>query len=332
MSNAKARFAEKCSRSKVVARTTLRCADARSRYFRGVVNQDFEVHEDRVLGKGCSGSVVAARGRQTGREVAVKTYSKSGISMKKLANLKSEVNIYLGIQHPHIASLLAVYEDEATLSFVMELCQGRELHDRLGQKKSFSEEEAARAAMEMCTAIAHLHEMGIVHRDLKLENWLYASDAEDASLKLVDFGFSLQWDGKQPMNDCLGTTSYMAPEVFRGSYTEKCDLWSIGVIVYCLLFGRHPFRGATESDTISKIQTGHFSFPEESGQNLSDAAYDFLQKLLTADVQARMSAQECLQHPWLNSEQLPSLLISRAPHGAHEKEILGNATVVQARR
>lgn len=309
MFSAKARYTDKCARSKMVTRSTLRSGDNRNRYIRGIVNQDFDVDSDRVLGKGCSGAVVAARCRRTGREVAVKTYAKNEISKNRLDSLRSEVNIYLTMEHPHIATLLAVYESTDSLSLVMELCSGGELHDRLSKKSRFTEEEARRAAHQMCTAIAYLHQLGVVHRDLKLENWLYSNESEDAPLKLIDFGFSLKWDQKKLMSKCLGSTHYMAPEVFMECYSEKCDLWSFGVIVYTLLVGTQPFRAGNETELIAKIQEGQWSFPEDCGNGISGQARDFVQKLLTVDAQKRMSVEECLQHPWLQAaDELPSLL------------------------
>lgn len=308
LSSTAARFSQRRKRKTLVTKATFRDAsDAKVKYVRGVVDQDFEMESDCILGKGYSGSVLAARCRRTGRRVAVKPYSKREISESRLESLRSEVNIYMGMSHRHIATLLYVYESADALSLVMELCAGKELHGRLGKKKRFSEGEAARGAREMCAAVAYLHRMGVVHRDLKLQNWLYKSEAEDAPLKLIDFGFSLQWDRERLMKECLGSLNYMAPEVLQENYSEKCDMWSLGVIVYSMLVGTNPFRAATEGQIEGKIRSCDWSFPNDESHDISESARDFVGKLLTLDVTERMSAEQCLKHTWLQNglETLP---------------------------
>lgn len=314
--SARSKYNDRCARKTLVNKTTLQSGDVRSRYVRGKVDQDYEVDYNHVLGKGCSGSVVSARCRSSGMQVAVKTYAKNTITQSQLDRLRSEVNIYLTMDHAHIATLLAIYENNDYVTLVMELCAGKELHERLCKKGSFSEEEARLAAREMCIAISHLHELGVVHRDLKLENWLYAHEGEYAPLKLIDFGFSLKWDQKQMMDRCLGSTNYMAPEVFYECYSEKCDMWSIGVIVYSLLVSSHPFRGADKSELEASIKCGEWSFPQNKLEAISEHAQDFVRGLLKLDSQTRMSAQQCLEHPWLQGEEVPPQPILRRTRSA----------------
>jgi len=303
--------------SRLVSSATLRDTEAQRRYKRGSVRQDFEVDADHVLGSGFSGEVVAARCRRTGTQVAVKSYSKNGMSSRGEASLRAEVNIYLAVHHPHIATLLAVYESEDDLSFVMECCTGGELFNRLAKKHHFTEAEAVQTARQMCSAIEHLHQLGVVHRDLKLENWLYESEAENAPLKLIDFGFALQWNRKKPMTAVVGTVDYLAPEVFLESYSEKCDMWSLGVLVYALLVGKQPFKAGSEEELIEQIKLAQWSFPKEGETtviqsqhristgsatgDISKSAQDFVQKLLTPHASERTSAKQCLQHPWLHT-------------------------------
>merc|ERR1719401_321516 len=117
-----------------------------------------------------NGVVTKARNRFSGEECAVKVLLKKGLPQSKLDDLRSEVNNYLKIDHPHIARLLHVYEDDARVCLVMEICTGTELFDRLRARKQFSEDEAMHVAYQSLLAIAYLHKLGIVHCDLKLEN------------------------------------------------------------------------------------------------------------------------------------------------------------------
>ena len=108
----------------------------------------------------------------------------------------------------------------------------------------------------MLMAIQYLHSNNYCHRDLKLENWV--DESEDAMLKLIDFGFSQVFSAAQPMTAIHGTVYYVAPEVLGGSYNQKCDIWSLGVICYMLMSGSPPFNGANDPAIVQKIKKREF--------------------------------------------------------------------------
>lgn len=99
-----------------------------------------------------------------------------------------------------------------------------------------------------------------------------------------------------------GTPYYIAPEVLVGTYNEKCDMWSIGVILYIMLCGRPPFNGATEEQIIARVKQGMWSFKGEIWSDVSDSAKDLIEKLMCKDVSRRLSAVEALAHPWIKSK------------------------------
>lgn len=101
---------------------------------------------------------------------------------------------------------------------------------------------------EILSAVTYCHKYGIVHRDLKPENILYQSKDPDSPLKIIDFGTSKTYNGDEKLNDVCGTPYYIAPEVLDGKYTEKCDVWSCGVIMYIMLCGYPPFNGVSDYD------------------------------------------------------------------------------------
>eukprot|EP00929_Paragymnodinium_shiwhaense_P123508 TRINITY_DN9746_c0_g1_i2.p1 TRINITY_DN9746_c0_g1~~TRINITY_DN9746_c0_g1_i2.p1 ORF type:complete len:470 (-),score=67.04 TRINITY_DN9746_c0_g1_i2:166-1575(-) len=170
---------------------------------------------------------------------------------------------------------------------------------RLKMKKQFNEAQAAQASYQMLLAISYLHSHNIVHCDIKLENFLYDSTGDQANLKLIDFGFSKMWDHRHAIHSKRGTPSYTAPEVFIGDFTDKCDLWSLGVVVFILLGGHSPFPMRDEKVCRERILKGDITWREDRWCHLSANALDFVKRLLVTNPDKRMSADEALQHPWL---------------------------------
>jgi len=162
------------------------------RWCRGPLSDDYAANSDTILGNGANGYVTSCRSHATGQACALKVLRKG----KKL-NPQDEVSAYLALDHPHIAKLLNAYEEEESVSLVMELCHGGELFDRLKEVGHFPEAEAARWIRQILDAVAHIHAKGFVHTDIKLENVLFSSRDEKASLKLIDFGFCQPCTGEK---------------------------------------------------------------------------------------------------------------------------------------
>jgi serine/threonine protein kinase len=256
-----------------------------------------------VLGEGINGPVRMAVNKRTGREVAVKRISCVNLSEQRRQMLLSEIRIFLQVSHRNIVQLLEVYESEAdqAVLLVMELCTGKELFERLAERKYYSEFDAARVTRQMLDAVSYLHSQNICHRDLKLENWLYESPSQDARLKLCDFGFGQIVEPSTQLTATLGSLYYVAPEVLEGSYGLPCDMWSMGVIVFMLLTGNPPFDGKTDANVIDKIKQGRVSTGKR-WEDISETAKHFLHSVLRKDPYERFSASEAAQHAWLNME------------------------------
>ena len=200
------------------------------------LEDDYEIFPKRVLGEGCSGLVIMAKGRNDGRKYALKRIHKLKVQPKVLKQLTAEVEIYLMLDHPHIAALRDVYETEAEIALLTECCEGGELYSRLSNSGTYAESDAAEATHQMLLAVGYLHAHHVVHRDLKLENFLYETQEANSALKLIDFGFAKIWDPSTLMLASCGSIAYVSPDVLKGEgYTSKCDLWSLGVIVFMLL-------------------------------------------------------------------------------------------------
>ena len=138
--------------------------------------------------------------------------------------LKRECEILMQVDHPNIIKTYAVYEDAKYFHIVMELCEGGELFDRIVEKLNFAEKEAAVHFRNMMSAVNHLHTNGICHRDMKPENFLFATKSPDAEIKLIDFGLSRKFEKATDLTTMVGTPYYVAPEVLNGSYGVECDI------------------------------------------------------------------------------------------------------------
>ncbi|CAJ1359790.1 unnamed protein product [Effrenium voratum] len=262
------------------------------------LEDDIEV-TGKILGTGCSGEVLAAHFRDGPGRVAVKAYDLRLLDEAQRERLYAEVEVFLSLDHPHIARLLAVYESRTKLSLVMECMEGGELFDRVAHARQ-SEHQAAQATWHMLQAVSYLHRSGVVHRDLKLENFLYDASGSDF-LKLIDFGFSKFFHQKKHMKEALGTMNYVAPEVLRQRYClGSCDMWSLGVIVFVLLSGEMPFQGS-DVGTARAIKTGRFWMKPGKWFHVSKDGKDFVTRLLVVDPAKRMQAEDALRHPWVHS-------------------------------
>ena len=262
------------------------------------LEDDYIVEKSKVIGSGYSGPVRLGTSRLTKKKAAIKTFNKKMLTAKRLDFLRNEVSVYLLMDHPNIARLLDVYEDEQFVHIVMEYCAGRELYQRLVKKTKYTEQDAARTTYEMLLAINYLHQHNVVHRDIKLENFLYEDTSETANLKLIDFGFSKVFLPDELLVASCGSVAYVAPEVLKGNYTSQCDMWSMGVIVYMLLSGEPPFEGQ-EDELLENIQRVNYSFNSNRWKKISGHAKDFISKLLVRDVNVRLTANQALVHPWI---------------------------------
>lgn len=260
------------------------------------LESDFLINRSDAVGTGMNGPVFLATSYQDDRQYAVKSFNKSGLAPSMRESLRSEVENYILLDHPHIARLEQVYETTEEIHLVMEYMAGGELYDRLSKSTKYSEQVSVETTRQILLAVAYLHAQGMVHRDLKLENFLYER-ADNDVLKLIDFGFTVLWDRKVNMSKACGSLHYVAPEVLNHSYTEKADMWSVGVIVYMLLTGSPPFSGA-HHDLIKAIRAGRITDPR-SFKGVSDEARTFIQSLLVVDASERPSAAQVLEHPWL---------------------------------
>ena len=261
------------------------------------------------LGKGGYGKVYEVKNKKSGEIRACKHLSK--LILKDLEKFEREINILINSDHPNIIKIYEVFESQRSLYIVMEECKGGELFDRIIEhiesKKMYSEKDAAEMIRQVMSAVEYCHNNGICHRDLKPENLLYLNKGpeKDNPIRVIDFGLSQMISSEKKLKTKVGTAYYVSPEILQGNYTEKCDIWSAGVILYIFLSGDPPFNGPSDSAIYGKIAQMKFNFPEKKWKNISNDAKDLISHMIAPE-NVRYSAKEVLAHPWFkNATDVP---------------------------
>ncbi|XP_011494779.1 PREDICTED: MAP kinase-interacting serine/threonine-protein kinase 1 [Ceratosolen solmsi marchali] len=282
-----------------------------------------------VLGEGAYASVQTCTSLYTDLEYAVKIIDK--IPEHARERVFKEVETFHHCQgHPNIIQLIEFFEDDERFYLVFEKVNGGQLLNRIEERVHFSEREASEIISDIASALKFLHKKGIAHRDLKPENILCVYPDKLTPVKICDFdlgsGIKFNNTASSPLATPqlltpVGSAEFMAPEVveaFIGEanyYDKRCDLWSLGVIMYILLCGYPPFygncgnscgwergencRGCQQLLFIS-IQRGHYEFPDSNWASISEEAKDLISGLLVKQANHRLSAECVLAHPWIN--------------------------------
>ncbi|GAM17088.1 hypothetical protein SAMD00019534_002620 [Acytostelium subglobosum LB1] len=243
------------------------------------------------LGTGKFSVVKSATERNTGKPWAMKIMKKSVVHEQ---NLIREVEIMQDIKHKNIISLHEIYETEGDVVLVLELVTGGELFDKIVERNSYTEEDAAKLVNTLTRVIHYIHSKDIVHCDLKPENLLYSDNSDSAIIKLCDFGLSQRCTHGEKLRSLVGTATFMAPEIMTGNgYSKEVDMWSLGVIIYILLCGFPPFDETTGYN---------LEFPSPEWDNISESAKGLIRSLLTVDPSKRPVAAQALKHVWVTGE------------------------------
>ena len=211
--------------------------------------------------------------KATNQERAVKVLKKQSKDSEKLF---LEVRILSKLSHPNIMHIYEFYEHKSNFYIVTELCKGGELFDVISENGCFTESEACKIMQQLMSAICYCHSNKIVHRDLKPENILLENkDLNNPIIKLIDWG-GARFFSDFKMTKVNGTPYYIAPEVLKEIYDEKCDIWSAGIIFYILLCGYPPFNGKNDEDIMGHVEKGEYDFPENDWKNISGEAKELI--------------------------------------------------------
>ena len=264
----------------------------------------YDASNGAILGSGISGSVRICTHLKTNTRYALKTLSKNVLQKDRLQLLREEIRIMAQLDHPNILRIHECFENAENIYLILELCTGGDLLKRINEEKHshYDEKKACELVKSMLHAVRYCHEHGIVHRDLKLENFLFENKSSDAILKLIDFGFSQHFESNEILTRDVGSPVYVAPEVLEKRYDEKCDIWSLGVITYILLCGKPPFYGKNNSEILHAVKYSKLIFDMKYFQHISTEAIDFITKCLIRDYKKRPSATELCNHIWFSTQ------------------------------
>ena len=252
--------------------------------------------------------------------VAIKRINKLKFPCDKEFNKTfNEVDILKALQHPNIIKLWDVINLGNELYIILEYANGGELFDTVIENCKLDEKQAKLYFYQIVSAVQHMHQNSIVHRDLKLENILLCCrDNEDipSLVKVTDFGLSKMVNQETFLKTVCGTKLYVAPEIIRANvdefqsegnekYNLKVDMWSLGVILYIILTGSSPFDQNCVGKSIEKqICDGDFSFPPSLWASVSFEAKDLVRHLLVVNSQKRYNCDQATNHDWLMEPEM----------------------------
>ncbi|CAK70725.1 unnamed protein product (macronuclear) [Paramecium tetraurelia] len=255
----------------------------------------------KVLGVGSFGKVVTARMiKNLEKQYAIKIIERAKVKGREDV-LANEIYMLQRLDHPNIIKFHEVYQNNQNFYICMDYCKGGELVEWIPKKyKSFHEQHIQGIMKKIASAVCYIHDQGIVHRDIKAENIMVTSKKEDGEPKLIDFGLANKFDTShlKRLKSFAGTPMYMAPEVIKGSYDEKCDIWSLGVLLFTLLSGHLPFHGETKEELYDNIQTANISFDSAIWSHISGEAKDIIKRMLSKQPAQRLTSKELVKHNW----------------------------------
>ncbi|XP_048831813.1 MAP kinase-interacting serine/threonine-protein kinase 2b isoform X2 [Brienomyrus brachyistius] len=319
--------------------------------------------QDEVLGEGAYARVQTCVNLITSKEYAVKIIEKRpGHSRSRVFR---EVEMLYQCQgHRNILELVEFFEEEDKFYLVFEKLRGGSILNHIHKRRHFSEQEASVVVQNIASALDFLHTKGMAHRDLKPENILCEHEDRITLVKICDFdlgsGIKLNSDSSpistpELLTPC-GSAEYMAPEVVEAFseeasiYDKRCDLWSLGVILYIMLSGYPPFVGrcggdcgwdwgepcqACQNMLFESIQEGKYEFPEKDWAHVSSSAKDLISKLLVRDAKNRLSAAQVLQHSWVQGcapNALPTSILLQRRSSAKDLTLFAGKAVAMNRQ
>ncbi|NXO40972.1 MYLK2 kinase, partial [Locustella ochotensis] len=264
------------------------------------VSSQFSLNSKDILGGGKFGEVHTCTEKETGLKLAAKVIRKQGAKDKEMVLL--EIDVMNQLNHHNLIQLYDAIETPREIILFMEFVEGGELFERIiDDDYHLTEVDCMVFVRQICEGIRFMHHMCVLHLDLKPENILCVA-ATGHMVKIIDFGLARRYNPNEKLKVNFGTPEFLSPEVVNYEQVSySTDMWSMGVITYMLLSGLSPFLGDDDTETLNNVLAANWYFDEETFESVSNEAKDFVSNLIIKDKSARMSADQCLQHPWLNN-------------------------------
>ena len=303
-----------CSDEQLMAEVARRKLDLHDKITDAVVKETYEL--GRTLGVGASGEVVLATHKVTKAKFACKVVRKDS-TMNDAQSMSTEIEIMKRIRHPNVVSMYELYEAPKCLWIILELVEGGDLLQFIAQQPKLTERMIAKFMEQIFKGVHYLHSLGVVHRDLKLDNILLSDTPPNNAIKIADFGLSalvrLGVKGYDPdesnkrkkfkeLTDMWGTKEYFAPEMIRQAYGPQADVWAVGCLLYEMLCGRQAFpvrRDDHEDSFFGRIKRAEYDLHGQCWNAVSSEAKGLITSLLQVDPEKRLSASEALNHSWI---------------------------------
>lgn len=245
------------------------------------------------IGKGGYGIVNLVEHKETRKKYALKGAFKYKEGKDKTKRTYMEVRVLQKLRHQNVVKLYGWFEDEEVIYLVLEYIPGKDL-GKFFKDKSPDRRTVKKIGKQVVKALMYIHRKNVIHRDLKLGNILIDNDL---NIKITDFGLcALKQDEFDTFSSNLGTARFISPEMISGySYNESCDVWSLGVVLFKLLTGKHPFNGSSKKSIFNRIE----------GQSIRWYKYELkrdeaslLKKLLRKDPYQRIELEDVIYHPF----------------------------------
>ena len=246
------------------------------------------------IGKGGYGVVSLVQHKSTRKKYALKSAFRYKKGKDKSKRTYMEIRVLQKLRHPNVVKLYGWFEDEEVIYLVLEYVSGKDLgkyfRDRLPEKSTVK-----KITKQLVKALMYMHRKKVIHRDIKLGNILID---ENLDIKVTDFGLcALKRDTYDMFNSHLGTARFISPEMILGDeYNESCDVWSLGIVLFKLLTGEHPFNGSTKESIFNRIERKPIRWNK---YNLERDEINLLKKLLRKEPDKRIELEDVVHHHFL---------------------------------
>ena len=249
----------------------------------------------KTIGRGTFSTVKLGLHLPTHQKVAIKILDKNKIKDENdIRRISREIHILSKLYHPNIAQLYETINSDKHIYIIMEYMEGYHLFNYINKVKRLNEIKASKFFVQLISCLEYIHTLGIVHRDIKPENILL--NKNKSKIKLVDFGLSNSYKYGTLLNTACGSPCYAPPEMISGKEYEPLysDLWSCGVVLYCMLVGKLPFDDEDIKILYKNIKLANFIIPNF----LSNSAKDLLKKILNCNPNKRIRLNDIKKHPF----------------------------------